>query len=208
MIFQTRLKLLALVFLLIFFIWFFGFISFIFYIPQENCSDNQVDAIVVLTGGKNRIEEAIKLFNNSGAKKILISGVGKGVIKEDFFKLTDKYKVPREHIMLGNLAEDTFSNAIETGIFMNLQGYNSLCLVTSNYHLPRSFKIFKDMMPRIKINYYPVFTPLDNNSSLPVKLRFFRKIMLEYNKYLACYAIYYLDLLSDKYYELLYKYLV
>ncbi|WP_053332448.1 YdcF family protein [Candidatus Jidaibacter acanthamoebae] len=207
MTFQTRFKLLILVFLLLVCIWFIGFIFFIFYSPQENCSDNQVDAVVVLTGGKNRIEEAIKLFNSSGAKKILISGIGKGVIKNDFFNLADKYKVPREYIVLGNLAENTFSNAVEAEIFMKLQGYKSLCLVTSNYHLPRSFKIFKDMMPEIRINYYPIFTPLDNNSSLAVKLRFLKRTMLEYNKYLACYAIYYFDLLSDKYYELLYKYL-
>lgn len=207
MTFQARLKLLILVFILILCFWFIGFLYFAFHTGKENCTTNQVDAIIVLTGGENRIEEAIKLFYITHAKKILISGVGKGVVKNDFATMVKKHNVANSDIVLGNLAQDTFGNAMEAEIFMKLQGYNSMCLVTSSYHLPRSLKIFKDIMPGIKIAYYPVSHSLDSKSSLISKLKSLRKVFYEYNKYLASYVIFYLDALDAAYYKFLYRYL-
>ncbi len=199
---KKRFKILFYFILVLSFIWLLGFIYFLFYIPQDTCSHNKVDAIVVLTGGKNRIEEAIGLFHATHAKKILISGVGKGVIKDNFFGLYNKYNIPNEKIILGSLAQNTFGNAEETKIFMELNKFKSLCLVTSKHHLPRSLKIFQEAMPEVEINSYPVFAP-----NKAYCLSSLISIFIEYNKYLASYFICFSDYISTKYYEFLYRFL-
>ena len=55
--------------------WIGGFIIFDAYIRQSKNNTEKTDAIVVLTGGKNRITEAFKLFNDDMSIFLIISGV-------------------------------------------------------------------------------------------------------------------------------------
>ena len=76
---MKRFKLIALMyFYFLCLVWLGGFIIFQQYIrkrPIDNTT--KTDAIVVLTGGKNRITEATALYNNGLADLLFISGVGK-----------------------------------------------------------------------------------------------------------------------------------
>jgi uncharacterized SAM-binding protein YcdF (DUF218 family) len=142
--------------------WIIGLVIFIHSIPNKKDPVNleSTDAIVVLTGGSMRIEEGFNIFYASDARKILVSGVGSGVKVSDLKKIIKKIgqeaKIDQEKIVLGSIAKNTASNAQETKIFMNLNSFKSLRLVTSNYHIKRSLLIFKSELPGIRIVPHPV----------------------------------------------------
>jgi uncharacterized SAM-binding protein YcdF (DUF218 family) len=190
--------------LLFFCVWICGFLTFISVPFKGNCSQNEVDAIVVLTGGRSRIEEAFKLFPNIAAKRILISGVGEGVNKGDFKELIEKYSINPKSIVLGTLAKNTLENALEAKMFMTLNNYQNLCLVTAHYHLPRSLLIFKYNLLDIKIYYQPVFPNIKFvgdvliNQNSPLRIGF-----IEYNKLLYNLAYYSINYINFIYYEIL-----
>src|SRR5215510_11402230 len=61
-------------------VWLGGFLAFAAAIPAKVAdTDRPVDAIVVLTGGDVRLAEGFVLLDRGLAKKMLISGVSKGV---------------------------------------------------------------------------------------------------------------------------------
>jgi uncharacterized SAM-binding protein YcdF (DUF218 family) len=115
------------------------------------------DGIVALTGGSERVTAALELLQAHKAKKLLISGVHPGLTLD---RLLGNQPVPQSLqkccIVLGHAAGTTIGNAEETQIWMNLENYQSLRLVTANYHMPRSLMIFHAAMPEITIVPYPV----------------------------------------------------
>ena len=60
-------------------------------------------------------------------------------------------------IVLGHEADNTLGNARETANWMHREGYRSLRLVTSWYHMRRSLLEFDRAMPQITIVAHPVF---------------------------------------------------
>lgn len=97
------------------------------------------DAIVVLTGGRGRIERGVTLLQAKQAKRMLVSGVPMGVTPGD---LARENKAPpglfRCCIDLGNAAVDTRSNADETAEWVRHHQYKSIRLVTSDWHMARA----------------------------------------------------------------------
>lgn len=157
-----------------------------------------VDAVVILTGGSMRLDSGFEAFKNSNAKKILISGVGKGVQKQDILKnLKANYEINYDDIILGELAKSTDDNAVEAKIFMDLNNYNSMLLVTSNYHIPRSTFIFRMMMPNFDISPLAV-----DNSPEDYRIKL---IINEYNKLLGAIVFHFYDQTSDAYINVVYK---
>ena len=59
--------------------------------------------------------------------------------------------------MLGHTADNTVGNALETAVWMQQEGYRSLRLVTSWYHMHRSLLEFGRAMPRVRVVAHPVF---------------------------------------------------
>lgn len=97
------------------------------------------DAIVVLTGGRGRIDRGVALLKAKAAKRMLVSGVPMGVTRDD---LARENKAPRSLfrccIDLGDAAVDTRSNAEETADWVRTHGYKSIRLVTSDWHMARA----------------------------------------------------------------------
>ena len=60
-------------------------------------------------------------------------------------------------IVLGHAADNTLGNARETAGWMQQEGYRSLRLVTSWYHMRRSLLEFERAMPDTRIIAEPVF---------------------------------------------------
>lgn len=120
------------------------------------------DAIVVLTGGRLRIETAIDLFGEGKARKLFISGVNRHVDRE---ALTRQFEPVASRvqccIVLGHDSDNTLGNARETAQWMRQERYSSLRLVTSWYHMPRSLLEFRQAMPDIRIVASPVFVKAD-----------------------------------------------
>jgi len=115
------------------------------------------DAIVVLTGGGERIEQAYALLQKGLARRMFVTGVDTKVTKSELMKrLGDPPQELAARIELGFRAEDTKGNANETAAWFNSQNLKSLRLVTANYHMRRSLLLFHRALPDAKIVAHPV----------------------------------------------------
>jgi uncharacterized SAM-binding protein YcdF (DUF218 family) len=116
------------------------------------------DAVVVLTGGRQRIDGGLALLADGKAKKVFVSGVNPVVDLPEILRIAPK--APRWVeccIVLGHTADNTVGNAEETAEWMRREGYRSLRLVTAAYHMRRSLLEFRRAMPEIEILPNPVF---------------------------------------------------
>jgi uncharacterized SAM-binding protein YcdF (DUF218 family) len=171
--------------------WTAGLLWFVHIIPDSAPVEiTPTDAIVVLTGGSNRLITGIKLLEAQKAKKLLITGVGENATITDLTSLSkevDRTQVkPLENrIIVGHIATDTISNAVETAIWMEFEQYHSLRLVTANYHIPRAVLQFQAMMPDITIIPHPVFPANFKLHQWWVSPGTAKLVISEYHKYFA-----------------------
>jgi uncharacterized SAM-binding protein YcdF (DUF218 family) len=136
-----------------------GFLWFTTLLPAAGDSDERgTDAIVVLTGGSDRLAVALDLLIADKGRKLFVSGVYRGV---DVRQLLDLSQHSPEDlsccVVLGYEADNTRGNAIETAAWMQDQDFTSLRLVTATYHMPRSLLEFRRTMPDVLIIPHPVF---------------------------------------------------
>jgi len=118
----------------------------------------RTDAIVVLTGGRLRLETGLELFADGTAKKLFISGVNQRVDRGELLRaLGPAAERAACCIALGHEADNTVGNARETANWMREEGYQSLRLVTSWYHMRRGLLEFGRAMPQLTIVAHPVF---------------------------------------------------
>jgi len=147
------------------------------------------DAIVVLTGGSDRLREGIVLLKQGKATMLFVSGVGEGVTMADTFRTAgfppDDATEFGGKVELGRIAKDTRQNAIEVAKWMQEKKFNSMRLVTSNYHMGRSLAELRFLAPEMIILPHPVIPGhviLDKWWKYPGTREL---IIQEYNKYLA-----------------------
>lgn len=144
------------------------------------------DAIVVLTGGRMRLETGVDLFGQGKAQKLFISGVNQRVDRAALMRVFEPVADRAQCcIVLGHDADDTFGNARETASWMHRQGFSSLRLVTSWYHMPRSLLEFRRAMPEMRIVASPVFARGDGEDRLAVWRDAAELTVAEYDKYLV-----------------------
>lgn len=119
-------------------LWAIGFALFVMLLPGPG-DDRKTDAIVVLTGGPGRIQRGISLLQAGKAQRMLVSGVDRRVKPHE---LALEYDVPRRlfarQIDLGHESVDTRSNAIEAADWLKKWDYNSVRLVTTDWHMARA----------------------------------------------------------------------
>lgn len=168
-----------------------GFFWFVTSLPRQMPDDQQTtDAIVVLTGGSERLAEGLRLLTEGRAKKLFVSGVYRGVDVEELLRLSrDAPENLACCIVLGYEADDTRGNARETAAWMAKEGFQSLRLVTSAYHMPRSLLELRRLMPGMEIVPHPVFAEhvrQDDWWNWPGSTNL---LLQEYFKYLAAVAI-------------------
>ena len=164
-------------------IWIIGFVAFCFYaLSFKFQSAEQTDAIVVLTGGGDRIETALDLLSEHYAEDLLISGVHPSVKISD---LTTTLPADlSSHVTLGYAAQDTRGNAKEIADWIHQKKINSVLLITSFYHMPRSiFEVLK-LNPNIKIIPLPVFPKSFNDSVDWIRTRYAWLLFIEYHKFM------------------------
>lgn len=116
------------------------------------------DAIVVLTGGSQRVQTGLQLLAAGKAKKLFVSGVYHGT------DVAALLRVQRQSpdavqccLVLGHTADNTYGNALETAAWMRQEDFHSLRLVTANYHMRRALLEFSRAMPETRIIPHPVF---------------------------------------------------
>lgn len=170
----------------LFFLWLAGFFWFVAASPAA-LSDRAAptDAIVVLTGGSERLVEGLQLLREGKGRMLFVSGVNPEVGLGQLLRLAgNAFASARCCVVLGHEAENTRGNAEETARWMRKEGYKSLRLVTSWYHMPRSLLDFERAMPKITIVPHPVFAPDIDRSRWWASERDTLLLLDEYSKYL------------------------
>jgi uncharacterized SAM-binding protein YcdF (DUF218 family) len=147
------------------------------------------DAIVVLTGGSNRLDAGFDLLQHGMGKKLFISGVYRGTEISNLLKLWRSE--PQNNldccVALGFNAENTVGNARETTTWLKQQKYKSIYLVTSNYHIRRALLEFNRYDSGLDIMPYAV-PPAGMDIGTWWKDDNIRGLVLrEYTKYVAAY---------------------
>jgi uncharacterized SAM-binding protein YcdF (DUF218 family) len=140
-------------------IWALGLIVFATTLPNA-VDDNttHTDAIVVLTGGSERIDTGLKLLSDGLADRLYISGVGGQVRRGDILADATADPALKPRISLGNAA-NTPGNATETAAWAHAADVHSIRLVTAGYHMRRSLLELQAAMPDVQIIPHPVFPP-------------------------------------------------
>jgi uncharacterized SAM-binding protein YcdF (DUF218 family) len=133
-----------------------GFIWFAARPAPENESA-PTDAIVVLTGGRLRLQSGMDLLRDGKGRKLFVSGVNQQVDLEELLRVSGNADWASCCTVLGHDADNTLGNALETAQWMRQQGFRSLRLVTAWYHMPRSLLELNRAMPEIEIIAHPVF---------------------------------------------------
>lgn len=134
-----------------------GFAAFIMTLPATPGAAPEAEGIVVLTGGDDRIDAALKLLEEKHAGRLLISGL---------HAATGRAALQRQHpdraaafaccVDLGWEARDTPGNATEIARWARSHGYRSLIVVTASYHMPRALLELDAQLGDVALIPYPV----------------------------------------------------
>lgn len=170
-------------------LWLGGFVYFAKHINNYPLdSKTKTEAVIALTGGRNRISEAVNLLNRGLAEKLFISGVGPQISLSQIQRTQHLNIATDREIILGSEAADTVGNAVETINWLRQNHINSIRLVTSNYHLPRSITEFKAQNPRLKIIAHPVYSEKVEKKWW-TSWHTFSLLFTEYNKFLYVWIL-------------------
>ena len=182
-----RLRWVGLLLLLLVLTWFGGLMWFTRAMPMALAdSTTKTDAIVVLTGGSERLKTGLDLLSARKSQKLFISGVSRGLEVAELMDILRGSPADFDCcVTLGYTADDTRGNARETAAWMADEGFKSLRLVTSAYHMKRSLFEFRRAMPVAEIVPHPVFAPTVKRDKWWLWPGTTTLYIGEYNKYLA-----------------------
>lgn len=147
----------------------------------------RADAIVVLTGASRRIDDAVQLLDQGYGKRLLISGVNPSTSAESIRKLTGgDSKLFECCVDIGYEATTTYGNAAETSAWINKNGFRSVIVVTSGYHLPRSLFELRHTDPETTFIGYPVRS-VGTAPSMRERMRLVKIVAAEYVKFIGAH---------------------
>jgi uncharacterized SAM-binding protein YcdF (DUF218 family) len=117
-----------------------GFVFFAFTLGKPAAANvGPTDAVVVLTGGKGRIEHAGEVLRAGKAKRLLIAGADPLVTKPDIARrLGGDRDLLKCCVDLGSESVDTRTNAEEAGRWLGQHRFKSVRLITSDWHMRRA----------------------------------------------------------------------
>jgi len=172
-----------------------GFGWFIFNIAGDEVTlDTKADGIVALTGAAARIPDAIELLATDRGKRLLITGVHRATSSKEIARLTPLYsRYFTCCIDLDRSALNTFGNALETKRWAQAHNFNSLIVVTSNWHMPRAMAELAHQLPDVTLVAYPVISEKVKTEPWWSNLDTARFLFAEYLKYVLALARMHLD---------------
>ena len=151
----------------------------------DPAGDEKTDAAIAITGGSGRIEQAMDVLADRKAKRVFISGADPSVSKKDLaVRLGKRGKQLGCCVDLGSESVDTRSNAEEAKRWLDKNGYSSVRLITSDWHMRRArYEFSRVLGGRYEIVYDAVRTQPS-----------FTLLFGEYNKYVLRRAAVLLEL--------------
>ncbi|NLZ18315.1 MAG: YdcF family protein [Desulfobulbaceae bacterium] len=119
-------------------------------------------AIVVFLGDARRIEAGVDLLKKGNAPQLILSPTPQHVVR----------RLPAElaqQLIKEDKARTTFENALYTSRLARSHNIHSLVLVTSDYHMPRSYFLLQALLlgQNTSIYRYPVQSGRTNSSVFP-----------------------------------------
>ncbi len=122
----------------------------------------RADVIICLTGDSKRIPESFQLLDTRKAEKLFLSGVNKEVSLDDILQILTM-NIPEDmlkNIVIDKSSINTYDNAKQSLLYLQNEGYHSIILLTSNYHMVRALYMFQKVFPKnITIYPYPINAP-------------------------------------------------
>jgi len=156
---------------------------------DEITLDRKADGIVVLTGSAARIPDAIELLATEHGKRLLITGVYRATSAREIARVTPLHsKYFTCCIDLDRSALNTFGNALETRRWARQHNFNSLIVVTSNWHMPRAMAELDHQLPDVTLIAFPVISEKVKAEPWWSNLDTARLLFGEYLKYVFAQA--------------------
>lgn len=106
------------------------------------------DAIFVLTGGEGRIQEGFRAWSRGAARELYILGAEHRVPIARI--LPEASLLPAEalaRVHVEGWSVNTLENAFSAKSAVGEGKYSSVILVTSDYHIPRAYLVFRKVLP-------------------------------------------------------------
>ncbi len=133
-----------------------GFLIFVARLPQAPKAAPDVDGVVVLTGGEERLDTAVALLEKGVGKRLLVSGVDMETPKRVLGHRAHGKARFDCCADIGYAAQDTHGNAEEAAEWVREHRFHSLVIVTARYHMPRAQREFASAMPDVTLTPWPV----------------------------------------------------
>jgi uncharacterized SAM-binding protein YcdF (DUF218 family) len=164
-----------------------GFVWWVNNLPEaEVPMRSKADGIVVLTGSRFRINDALELLAAGHGKRLLISGVYPATKLSEIAHMMPEFQrwfaccVDLDHMAL-----NTIGNAVETKRWAREQRSRSLIVVTSNFHMPRALTEISHQLPDVRLVAYPVVSDRVRVESWWSSPATARLLFTEYLKYMV-----------------------
>jgi uncharacterized SAM-binding protein YcdF (DUF218 family) len=158
------------------------FVDFAYKTYSLKSRDIKTDAIVVLAGGRGRIDEGVRLYREGQADTLLFIGVDPTVRKGDLYRELPGGR-SAEGVILEKSSRNTLENALYSRELILRKKITSIRLITSRYHMKRSMLFFRTFLPR-DIAIYP--HPVDSRNLVQAWWSHggsFRLLLSEFYKY-------------------------
>ena len=138
--------------------WVLALALFVHHLPASATPATvQTDAVIVLTGGSERVERGFRMLAEGAAPVLLISGVGKDVTVADMLRehasaqTRAAIQARGAEIVFDYTAQTTLTNAQAAADFVQARAIRSVRLITADYHMPRSMAEMRTALPGVTI---------------------------------------------------------
>ncbi len=159
------------------------FVDFAYKTYSLKSRDVTTDAIVVLAGGRGRVDEGVRLYLEGKADTLLFIGVDPTVRKGDLYRELPGRR-SAEGVILEKVSRNTLENALYSRELILRNKITTVRLITSRYHMKRAMLFFRTFLPK-DIAIYP--HPVDSRNLVPAWWSHggsFRLLLSEFYKYI------------------------
>ena len=152
-------------------------IIYTLYIFLKHNSLQPADAVLVFAGSPNRIEIGYKIVNEGYADSLIVSPE----VPEKIAEYKKRFNLRQAAItIIEDHASSTFENALYTDKLVEAYNFRNIILVTSDYHMPRSYFIMRLLTsPDVRIQRYSVYGNNESTGSRQRLIQKWRLLMFE-----------------------------